>query len=138
VFGCSALGQQRRPPRPPERVVTLDEDALLATSTWIVRALPLASACLISLVLFLRTSVIFLRSRRGAVRRAQEVEQALLVRLGQRIVGRLLGTPADCNCSSSAVASRLSCAANWATVVTAMWSIFLQDLGALEWAWIRR
>ena len=38
----------------------------LRTSTWMVRALPLASACLISLV-DLRVSVIFLRSGPAAV-----------------------------------------------------------------------
>jgi hypothetical protein len=44
-------------------------------------------------VVVLRVSVIFLRSAPadGAVRGAQEVEQALLVGLGERVVGRLLG-----------------------------------------------
>jgi hypothetical protein len=41
-------------------------------------------------------------------------------RLGQRVVVDAFATPADWSCSSSAAAGRLSSAANWATVVTAI------------------
>ena len=64
----------------------------LRTSTWIVRALPVASACLISLVDFLRVSVIFLRSARRVPWLARrKPSRRCLVGLGQRVVGRLLG-----------------------------------------------
>jgi hypothetical protein len=52
--------------RPPLRSSRLTKVRFLRTSTWMVRALPLASACLISLV-DLRVSVIFLRSPPPAV-----------------------------------------------------------------------
>ena len=68
----------------------LTNTRFLRTSTWIVRALPDASACLISLVV-LRVSVIFLRSPPAVPwRDAQVVEQPLLVGVGQRVVGRTL------------------------------------------------
>jgi hypothetical protein len=86
----------------------------------IVRALPLASACLISLV-DLRTSVIFLRSvalvpcalRRNSSRRSLSASVSASS-------ADFLATPAESNCSSSAAAGRFSSVANWATVVTAI------------------
>ena len=93
----------------------------LRTSTWIVRALPLESACLISLV-DLRVSVIFLRStlRGRAVRGAQVIEQARLVALGHRVVGRRLADAGRLQLLEQRRGGRLSSAASWATVVDAM------------------
>ncbi len=98
----------------------LTKTRFLRTSTWMVRALPEASACLISLV-DLRVSVIFLRSppvvpcalRRNSSRRSLSASVSLSS-------GDFLATPADCSCSSSAALGRFSSAANWATVVTAI------------------
>ena len=93
----------------------------LRTSTWIVRALPLESACLISLV-DLRMTVIFLRSVPGVVpcdTRRKSSSRSLSESVNASSVDALL-TPADCSCSSSAAAGRFSSAANWATVVTAI------------------
>ena len=90
----------------------------LRTSTWIVRALPLASACLISLV-DLRVSVIFLRSPPATVpcdERRWSSRRSLSLSVSESSVDALL-TPADCSCSSSAAAGRFSSAASWATVV---------------------
>ena len=120
--GRRRLGGDRRGgrPRPSSR---LTKTRFLRTSTWIVRALPLASACLISLVC-LRVSVIFLRSAAGgAVRLAQVVEQARLVLLGQRVVGRLLARRRPLRAARAAPpAGIFSSVANWATVVCAMCS----------------
>ena len=101
------------------RLRFLTKTRFLRTSTWIVRDLPLASACLISLV-DLRTSVIFLRSpvvpcalRRNSSRRS--LSASVSVSLAD-----FFDTPADSNCSSSAAAGRFSSVASWATVVTAI------------------
>jgi hypothetical protein len=51
----------------------------LRTSTWIVRALPLASACLIAR----QRDLLALRADRRTVAGAKIVEQALLVGLGE-------------------------------------------------------
>src|SRR6185369_3085584 len=86
-----------------------------------VRALPLESACLISLV-DLRVSVIFLRSPPAAVPwavRRKSSSRSLSDSVSASSVD-FLATPADWSCSSSAAAERLSSAANWATVVTAI------------------
>src|SRR4029078_9589015 len=99
----------------------------LRTSTWIVRALPLESACLISLV-DLRVRVIFLRSPLAvvpwAVRRWSS-RRALSLSVTESLVDALL-TPADFSCSSSAAGGRLSSAASWATVVDAMGCLSLR------------
>ena len=89
----------------------------LRTSTWMVRALPVASACLISVVDFL-TSVIFLRS--GAT-----VPWLACKKLNKRCLsasvkvseGAVLATPADFNCSMSVSGDFLSSVANSAMVV---------------------
>jgi aspartyl/asparaginyl-tRNA synthetase len=86
----------------------------------LVRARPEASACLISLVL-LRVSVIFLRS--AATVPCDERKNSSKRSLSPSVRASCsvcLATPADCSCSSKVVAGRLSSAANWATVVTAM------------------
>jgi len=100
----------------------LTKTRFLRTSTWIVRALPVASACLISEV-DLRVSVIFLRSALPAVpccTRRNSSSRSLSESVSASS-GDVFATPADCSCSSNADVGRLSCAANWATVVTAMW-----------------
>src|SRR6185295_2545047 len=98
----------------------------LRTSTWIVRALPLESACLISLV-DLRTRVIFLRSPVAAVpceERRWSSRRALSLSVSESSAEALL-TPADRSCSSSAAGGRLSSAASWATVVDAIGVLIL-------------
>ena len=125
-------GAAARPPRPlggrrsgrivhaRRDVVALDEGALLAHLD-LDRARLAAGIGLLDLAGRLaRQRDLLALGTAGAVRGAQEVEQALLVGLGQRVVGRLLRTPADCSCSSSAAAGRFSSAASWATVVTAI------------------
>ena len=100
----------------------------LRTSTWMVRALPLASACLISLVDFF-VSVIFLRSAAATVPwdvRRNSSKRSLSDSL-KASSGETLATPAECNCSSNAEGWRLSCAASWATVVTAMDLVSFRD-----------
>src|SRR5450830_139919 len=99
----------------------------LRTSTWMVRALPVASACLISLVDFF-TSVIFLRSTAVvpwlACRKLNSCCLSDSVRLSEE---ERLETPAVRSCSSRVSGDFLSSLANSATVVLDIFGSCLHD-----------
>jgi hypothetical protein len=100
VFGARAGGSST----PAGVSSRLTKTRFLRTSTWIVRARPLASACLISVVV-LRVSVIFLRSAPTTVPcevRRKSSRRSLSASVSASS-GDCLVTPAECSCSSSAV-----------------------------------
>ena len=78
----STIGARRAAAGSPSSRLT--STRFLRTSTWIVRALPVESASLISVVC-LRVSVIFFFASPRAVLLAQVVEQPRLVLLGERV-----------------------------------------------------
>ena len=92
-----------------------------------VRALPVASACLISLVDFF-TKVIFLRSGVSVPWLAfKKPSNFCLSASVSSSEVEPLGTPADFNCSSSVSGDFLSSLANSATVVLVICGIPIHD-----------
>ena len=110
-WGCSGAPSSR-----------LTNTRFLRTSTWIVRALPDASACLISVVC-LRVSVIFFFSGAPSpapcALRSDSSKRDLSSSVSESD-SAILTTPAAFNCSSSNCGGSLSSVANWATVVLAI------------------